>query len=94
MRGWGRPTAPPRVYRRQVLAGMAAAQLAGKDFLVGLDGSSRRRRGPAAPGAGAGYLDGRRDRAPVHRRALAGCGGGPRGGDAPDGEPAAGGAGG
>ena len=37
MRRWGRSSSAGGVAGGQVLAGMAAAQLAGEDFLVGLD---------------------------------------------------------
>ena len=55
-------------------------------------GSRRPGRAAGDTGAGPGHLDRDRDRAPVHRRALAGRGGRPRGGDGADGELAAGGA--
>ena len=68
----------------QVLAGMAAAQLAGEDFRWGSTGSAPTRRPAGHAGAGAGHLDRGRDRAPVHRRALARDRGRAGRGDRPD----------
>ena len=74
----------------QVLAGMAAAQLAGEDFLVGTGPGPRRCGGPADhAGAGAGRLDRDRDRAPAHREALARRGDRAGAGDRADGGSAA-----
>ena len=59
----------------QVLVGMAAAQLAGEDFLVGLDRQRADRAGQAAgPGARAGGDDRGRAGAAVVRRAVGGGG--------------------
>ena len=66
----------------QVLAGMAAAQLAGGGLPGGPGPAARRHalRSRADAGAGPGHLDRDRDRPPVHRAALAGRGGGAGGG--------------
>ena len=59
----------------EVLVGIAAAQLAGEDFLVGLDRQRADVAGPAAgPGARAGGDDRGRVGPPVQRRAVGGGG--------------------
>jgi hypothetical protein len=55
----------------QMLVGMAAAQLAGEDFLVGLDRQRRYRRAAAGAGARSGGHDRGRAGTPVVGRAVA-----------------------
>ena len=69
----------------ELLAGIAAAQLAGEDFLTGLDRQRADAAGPADhPGAGAGVHDRGGPGPAGHPGAVAGGGDGPGGGDRAD----------
>jgi hypothetical protein len=79
----------------ELLTGIAAAQLAGEVFLVGLGPPARRRGGPADhSGAGLGVHDRGGAGPPAYSGAVAGGGVRPGGGDRPDAVAAAGAAGG